>query len=70
MNDKVLNNNALYISLISLVRVWMFIPAGVGVLPHKGLAGTCGPLGYGSQDFCLEQGINFSPFCLKQGVFT
>ena len=33
------------------------VPRGAGVLPHKGLAGTCGPTGYGFQDFCLERGI-------------
>ena len=37
---------------------------GGGALPYKGLTGTCGPTGYGFQDFCLERGIYFAPFCL------
>ena len=46
----------------------------VGVLPYKGLLGTCGQPGYVSRDFCLEQGIDLSIFvlnwvkCLKQGI--
>ena len=43
---------------------------GGGALPYKGLTGTCGPTGYGFQDFCLERGIYFTPFCLKRGIFT
>ena len=47
-------------------------PGGGGgeALPYKGLTGTCGPTGYGFQDFCLERGIYFAPFCLKRGIFT
>ena len=30
-----------------------------GVLPYKGLMGTCGQPGYVFWDFCLKQGINF-----------
>ena len=36
-------------------------PGGGGALPYKGLTGTCGPTGYGFQDFCLERGIYFAP---------
>ena len=38
---------------------------GVGVLPYKGLMGTCGQPGYFFRDFCLKQGIDFINFCLK-----
>ena len=47
---------------------------GGGVLPYKGLMGTCGRTGYVFRDFCLEQGIDLSIFvlnwvkCLKQGI--
>ena len=39
-----------------------------GVLPYKGLMGTCGQPGYVFQDFCLKQGIEFIIFCLNQGI--
>ena len=42
---------------------------GGGVLPNKGLTGTCGQPGYVFRDFCLNQGIDFINFCLKQGIF-
>ena len=41
---------------------------GGGVLPCKGLMGTCGQPGYVFRDFCLEQGIEFIIFCLNQGI--
>ena len=41
---------------------------GGGVLPYKGLMGTCGQPGYVFRDFCLKQGIEFIIFCLKQGI--
>ena len=41
---------------------------GGGVLPYKGLMGTCGQPGYVFRDFCLEQGIEFITFCLNQGI--
>ena len=41
---------------------------GGGVLPYKGLMGTCGQPGYVFQDFCLKQGIKFIIFCLNQGI--
>ena len=41
-----------------------------GVLPYKGLMGTCGQPGYVFRDFCLKQGIDFINFCLKQGIFS
>ena len=40
----------------------------MGVLPYKGLMGTCGPPGYVFRDFCLKQGIEFIIFCLNQGI--
>ena len=41
---------------------------GGGVLPYKGLMGTCGQPGYVFRDFCLKQGIEFIIFCLHQGI--
>ena len=41
---------------------------GGGVLPYKGLMGTCGQPGYVFRDFCLEKGIAFIIFCLNQGI--
>ena len=41
---------------------------GGGVLPYKGLMGTCGQPGYVFWDFCLKQGIDFIIFCLNQGI--
>ena len=41
-----------------------------GVLPDKGLMGTCRQPGYVFRDFCLKQGIEFISFCLKQGIFS
>ena len=41
---------------------------GGGVLPYKGLMGTCGQPGYVFRDFCLKQGIDFIIFCLNQGI--
>ena len=43
-------------------------PGGGGVLPYKGLMGTCGQPGYVFRDFCLKQGIEFIIFCLNQGI--
>ena len=43
---------------------------GGGVLPYKGLTGTCGQPRYVFRDFCLKQGIDFINFCLKQGIFS
>ena len=42
--------------------------APAGVLPYKGLMGTCGQPGYVFQDFCLKQGIEFIIFYLNQGI--
>ena len=39
-----------------------------GVLPYKGLMGTCGQPGYVFRDFCPKQGIDFIIFCLNQGI--
>ena len=43
---------------------------GGGVLPYKGLMGTCGQPGYVFQDFCLYKLllINIRVKCLKQGI--
>ena len=41
---------------------------GGGVLPYKGLMGTCSQPGYVFRDFCLKQGIEFIIFCLNQGI--
>ena len=41
---------------------------GGGVLPYKGLMGTCGQPGYVFRDFCLKQGIEFIIFRLNQGI--
>ena len=41
---------------------------GGGVLPYKGLMGTCGQSGYVFRDFCLKKGIDFIIFCLSQGI--
>ena len=41
---------------------------GGGVLPYKGLMGTCGQPGYVFWDFCLKQCIKFITFCLNQGI--
>ena len=43
-------------------------PGGRGVLPYKGLMGTCGQPGYVFPNFCLKQGIEFMIFCLNQGI--
>ena len=40
-------------------------PGGGGVLPYKGLMGTCGHPGYVFRVFCLKQGIEFINFCLN-----
>ena len=37
---------------------------GGGILPYKGLMGTCGQPGYVFRDFCLKQGIEFIIFVL------
>ena len=39
-----------------------------GVLPYKGLMGTCGQPGYFFRDFCLKKGIEFIIFCLNHGI--
>ena len=41
---------------------------GGGVLPYKGIMGTCGQPGYVFRDFCLKQGIEFIIFRLNQGI--
>ena len=39
---------------------------GEGVIPYKGLMGTCSQPGYVFRNFCLKQGIEFIIFCLNQ----
>ena len=39
-----------------------------GVLPDKGLMGTCSQPGYVFRDFCFKQGIEFIIFCLNQAI--
>ena len=46
----------------------VFFARGGGVLPYKGLMGTCGLPGYVFRDFCLKQGIDFIIFCLNQDI--
>ena len=41
---------------------------GGGVLPYKGLMGTCGQPGYVFRDFVLNRVSNLSFFCLNQGL--
>ena len=41
---------------------------GGGLLPYRGLMGTCGQPGYVFRDFCLKQGIEVTIFCLNQGI--
>ena len=43
-------------------------PPPGGVLPYKGLMGTCGQPGYVFRDFCLKQGNEFIIFCLNQCI--
>ena len=45
-----------------LIRCLSLLPRGGGVLPYKGLMGTCGQPGYVFRDFCLKQGIEFIIF--------
>ena len=54
----------------STSRDFVALGGGGGVLPYKGLMGTCGQPGYVFRDFCLKQGIEFINFCLKQDVFS
>ena len=42
------------------------VGGGWGVLPYKGLMGTCGRPGYVFWDFCLNQGIALSIFVLNR----
>ena len=39
-----------------------------GILPYKGLMGTCGQPAYVFRNFCLKRGIEFIIFCLNQGI--
>ena len=41
-----------------------YTPGGGGVLPYKGLMGTCGQPGYVFRDFYPKQGIDFIIFSL------
>ena len=44
------------------------VGGGGGLLPYKGLMGTCGKPGYVFRDFCLKQGIEFNIFFPNQGI--
>ena len=63
----------LFMIVVSLTRS-MSTPGtsrgGGGVLPYKGLMGTCGQPGNVLRDFCLKQGIDIINFCLKEGIFS
>ena len=37
-----------------IVKIYAYCPKGGGVLPYKGLMGTCGLPGYVFRDFCLK----------------
>ena len=50
-----------------LALICRFTPGG-GVLPYKGLMGTCDQPRYVFRNFCLKQGIEFIIFCLNQGI--
>ena len=52
-------------SVAELVLSGSVCPSGEGVLPYKGLMGTCGQPGYVFRDFFLKQGIDFIVFCLN-----
>ena len=54
-------------SLVYYNLMYVRHPGG-GVLPYKGLMGTCGQPGYVFRDFCLKQGIEFIIFCLNQVI--
>ena len=55
---------------LSSAYLWIAWARGGGVLPYKGLMGTCGPPGFVFRDFCLKQGRKISDICLKQGQAT
>ena len=76
MRDAELRRSAMAMTF-PLKRVWLLStgmaykrapevltrrPGGGGVLPYKGLLGTCGQPGYVFRDFCLKQGIEFFIF--------
>ena len=70
-----------FTSFGTLFGKYCHFPPGGGVLPYKGLMGTCGQPGYVfgifvlnrvsilSFFFCLNQGIDFVNFCLEQVSF-
>ena len=60
--------HSLNLCQIFLPRMWHGWGGG-GVLPYKGLMGTCGQPGYVFRYFYLKQGIDFIIFCLKQHIF-
>ena len=58
--------SSLFTTQVFYIQLCGEVPGGV--LPYKGLMGTCGQLGYVFRDFCLKQGILFIIFCLNQGI--
>ena len=55
-------------SVAELVLSGSVCPSGEGVLPYKGLMGTCGQPGYVFRDFFLNRVSILSFFCLNQGI--
>ena len=51
-------------SVPSCLGLMHLVPGGI--LPYKGLMGTCGQPGYVFRDFCLNQGIDLSIFVLNR----
>ena len=58
----------MFISYTNAMVVKRVKSRGGGVLPYKGLMGTCGQPGYVFRDFYLTEGIEFIIFCLNQGI--
>ena len=60
----------LYRKFVAPYAIWqtLFNPGGGGVVPYKGLMGTCGQPGDVFRDFCLKKGIEFIIFCLNHGI--
>lgn len=54
-----------YVNFSFEVKLLEWLRKPPGVLPYKGLIGTCGQLGCVFRDFCLKQSIEFIIFCLN-----
>ena len=66
-SSKKIPGHGLNENITSRCLGYVHTPGGGGVLPYKGLMGTCGQPGYVFRDFCLKQGIDFIIFCVNQG---